>query len=101
MAFPSAKPTWATLGTDPALKDRQGKIVKILHSQMMDFKLYSPDKLETCVKKLIQLFDNILHNPDEAKYRKACLLSLAMHLQQSATTAAVYQYLGQGKQYKL
>lgn len=79
MASPSAKPTWANLHTDPALKDRQDKIVKIVHSQMMDFKLYSPDKLESCVKQLIQLFDNILQSPDKDKYRKACVLFAAMH----------------------
>lgn len=62
--------TWATLRADPALKDRQDKIGKILHIQMMDFNIYSPIKLETCVKKLIQLFYNILQNPDQEKYRK-------------------------------
>ena len=97
MASPNAKPTWATLHTDPALKDRQDKIVKILHSQMMNFKLYSPDKLETCVKKLIQLFDNILQSPDEEKYRKARLLFAAKHLQQLLQISAVNHYAGQGK----
>lgn len=101
MASPNAKSTWATLHTNPALKDRQDKIVKTVHSQMMDFKLYSPDKLETCVKKLIQLFDNILQSPDEDKYRKARLLFAAMHLQQLVQTAPVNQYAGQGKQCNL
>ena len=99
MASPNAKPTWATLHTDPALKDRQDKLVKAVHSQMMDFKMYSPDKLETCVKKLIQLFDNILQSPDEDKYRKARVLFAAM--QQLLQTAAVNQHAGQGKQCNL
>lgn len=62
--------TWATIQADPALKDRQDKIVKILHSQMMDFKVHNPLKLENCVNTLIQLFDNILQNPEKQKYRK-------------------------------
>lgn len=66
--------TWASIQADPALKDRQDKIVKILHSQMMDFNVYNPLKLEICVKKLIQYFHNILQNPNEQKYRKASLL---------------------------
>lgn len=74
--------TWATLRADPALKDRQDKIGKILHIQMMDFNIYSPIKLETCVKKLIQLFYNILQNPDQEKYRKVTLLSAVIILQQ-------------------
>lgn len=66
--------TWATIQADPALKDRQDKIVKILHSQMMDFKVHNPLKLENCVNTLIQLFDNILQNPEKQKYRKVSLL---------------------------
>lgn len=65
--------TWATLQADPALKDRQEKIGKMIHSQMMDFNIYSPIKLEACVKKLIQVFYNILQNPDQEKYRKVSL----------------------------
>lgn len=62
--------TWATTQADPALKDRQDKIVKLIHSQMMDFKVYSPLKLENCVNTLIQLFHNILQNPEKQQYRK-------------------------------
>lgn len=82
MASPSAQPTRISLHADPAQKERQDKIVKLVHSQMMDFKLYNPHKLETCVQKLLQLFDNILQNPVEQRIRKASLLFAAMHLQQ-------------------
>ncbi|KAL3139181.1 hypothetical protein ABBQ32_005959 [Trebouxia sp. C0010 RCD-2024] len=37
---------------------------------MMDFKVYSPLKLENCVNTLIQLFHNILQNPEKQQYRK-------------------------------
>ena len=66
--------TWANIQADPALKDRKDKIVKILHSQMMDFKVYSPLKLENCVNKLIQYFHNILQHPDDQRYRKVRIL---------------------------
>ena len=97
MASPNVKPTWSNLQAESALKERQDKIVKTLHSQMMDFKIYSPLKLEACVKKLIQLFSNILQSPDEKKYRKASLLC-AEKRSIEVRPAIVCQYAGQGKQ---
>ncbi len=62
--------TWAALKEDPEVKERSDKIGKILHSQIMDFRLNSPDKLAICVSRLLQMFDNILQHPDSAKFRK-------------------------------
>ncbi len=70
MSTAEAKPTWASLKEDPDLKDRRDKIVKVLHSQMMDFKTNSPDKLATCVARMLQIFENVLQNPETEKYRK-------------------------------
>ncbi|DBB02375.1 TPA: hypothetical protein ACH3X3_011377 [Trebouxia sp. C0006] len=62
--------TWAALKQDPEVKERSDKIGKILHSQIMDFRLNSPDKLAICVSRLLQMFNNILQHPDSAKFRK-------------------------------
>ena len=62
--------TWASLKEDPEVKERSDKIGKILHSQVMDFRLNSPDKLAICVSRLLQMFDNILQHPDSANFRK-------------------------------
>ncbi len=62
--------TWAALKQDPEVKERSDKIGKILHSQIMDFRLNSPDKLAICVSRLLQMFNNILQYPDSAKFRK-------------------------------
>lgn len=101
MASPNAKPSCVDSQADPAQKERQDKIVKLLHSQMMDFRLYNPHKLQICVEKLLQLFDNILHNPDAQKFRKASLLFAAVHLQRSTITAAVSHHAGPGQQCSL
>ncbi|DBA71683.1 TPA: hypothetical protein ACH3X2_001133 [Trebouxia sp. C0005] len=62
--------TWAALKEDPEVKERSDKIGKILHSQIMDFRLHSPVKLAICVSRLLQMFDNILQHPGSAKFRK-------------------------------
>lgn len=73
MASPNAKPSWVSLEADPAQKERQDKIIKLVHSQMMDFKLYNPHKLATCVEKLLQLFDNICKTQtNRSTERQAC-----------------------------
>ncbi len=51
-------------------RERESSIVKLLHSNMMDFRVHSAAKLEMCVSKLTQMFDNILTHPDDNKYRK-------------------------------
>ena len=53
-------------------RERESSIVKLLHGNMMDFRVHSAAKLEMCVSKLVQMFDNILVHPDENKYRKVC-----------------------------
>ncbi|DBA84096.1 TPA: hypothetical protein ACH3X1_006574 [Trebouxia sp. C0004] len=70
MSKGEAELTLAALAEDPEVKDRSDKIGKILHSQIMDFRLNSPDKLAICVSRLLQMFDNILQHPDSAKFRK-------------------------------
>ena len=70
MSTTEAKPTWAALQEDPQLKERRDKIGKMLHGQIMDFQVNSPDKLANCVSKMLQMFDNVLQHPDDVKYRK-------------------------------
>lgn len=81
MSTTEAKPTWAALQEDPQLKERRDKIGKMLHGQIMDFQVNSPDKLASCVSKMLQMFDNVLQHPDDLKYRKVTSTPAAKTLQ--------------------
>lgn len=70
MGQPEVQRSWLLLAQDPELKARQDKLAKTVQVQMMDFRVNSPDKVAKCASGLIQLFDNILRNPQEQKYRK-------------------------------
>ena len=75
MAIEEPKP--AKLQEDPELKCRREKIVRLLHVQLMDFQTNSPDRLDTCVTTMLQMFTNILQDPDNEKYRKVCLQNVS------------------------
>ena len=68
-----SKQTWAQLAEDPQLKEKRNKLAKTVQVQMMEFKTNSPEKLAVCVMRLLNMFDNILTNPNDEKYRKVAL----------------------------
>lgn len=51
-------------------KAKQDSIVKALHVRVMDFKTNNASNLEACFLQLAQMFDNVLHNPDNAKFKQ-------------------------------
>ena len=83
MSTAGASSTWATLQEEPEFKERRAKIVKLLHVQMMDFRFNNPEKLAACTARLLQIFDNILQNPNAEKYRKVNSLSEGSYHAQS------------------
>ena len=73
MAAPPANTSWASVPQDAELKEQRDKLAKIVQVQMMEFKVNTPDKLAKCVTRLMQMFNKILSNPDDQKYRKVKL----------------------------
>ena len=76
MEAPSANISWASFPQDGELKEQRHKLGKLVQVHMMEFKVNSPDKLAKCVKRLMQMFENILRNPDDQKYRKVKLTAI-------------------------
>ena len=59
----------STDSSEAQLKEHRNKLVKLLHSQMMDWKHNHPQKLEACVTTLLRMIGNILDRPEQEKFR--------------------------------
>lgn len=65
---------------NPVVLEARKKFNLHMEDELLDYKHNHAMHIDNCATMLIKIFNNVLDNPAEDKYRKVCYLPLSMTL---------------------